>query len=125
MLLLALGACREKYAPPSPASYHVAQAAIRIGSSAETIWTARVSPDFFQETGVEPLIGRLFLPTEYGPTGDLAVVLSQPIWKRRFSADPSLIGQKIQIDGGDFTVIGVLPQSFTLPEGAELLVPQR
>jgi predicted permease len=72
----------------------------------------RVSADFFTVLGVKPLLGRTFLAEEEALGRNHEVVLSYGLWRRRYGADPSLIGKTIPIDGEAFTVVGVMPRDF-------------
>ena len=93
----------------------------------EMIEGARVTASFFSVLGVEPMLGRAFLPGEDRPDAEPTVILSHSLWQRRFGADPNIIGQRLILDGNGYTVLGVLPQSFQFaPMGkAELWVPLR
>lgn len=71
-----------------------------------------VLQDFFPTLGVEPMLGRQFVPEEAVKGGRHAVMLSYPFWQRQFNADPSIIGQTITLDKDARTVVGVLPPSF-------------
>jgi len=81
------------------------------------------SSNFFTLCGVQPFIGRAFLPGEDEPGHDGVVVLSQRLWERRFGSDPNLLGQTIHLDSKPYTVIGIMPRSFNFPMTAELWVP--
>lgn len=73
-----------------------------------------VSANFFKVLGVEPQIGRGFLPEEdQVPGRDAVVVLSYGIWQQQFSGDPAVLGRKIRIGGIEFTIVGVAPEHFT------------
>jgi predicted permease len=73
-----------------------------------------VSDNFFQALGVQPALGRAFLPEEGKVPGrDAVVVISDDFWQTQFAKDPSVIGRSIRIKGIDFTVVGVAPPSFT------------
>jgi len=73
-----------------------------------------VSDNFFQVLGVEPTLGRGFLGEEGAVSGRNPVaVLGYDFWRTEFSADPSLIGHTVRINGIDFTVVGVAPERFT------------
>ncbi len=72
----------------------------------------RVSANFFHTLGVAPAIGRDFTAAEDTPAGWQVVILSDGLWRRRFDADPAVIGRLITLNGGAFTVIGVMPASF-------------
>jgi len=75
-----------------------------------------VTADLFPLLGVQPMLGRTFLPDEDKPseTGRV-VVLSHALFQQRFGGDPSIINQRITLDGVSFTVIGVMPASFEFP----------
>jgi hypothetical protein len=75
--------------------------------------SARVGEEFFATLGVQAELGRVFAP------GDLrscpqCVVLSDPIWRNEFHADPSIVGKTIDLNGSPRTVIGVLPTGFRI-----------
>ncbi len=74
-----------------------------------------VSADFFAALGAKPLRGRLFLPSEEGPGHDV-VVLSAGLWRRRFAADPHLVGKTVELEGVPYTVVGILAPGFAHPE---------
>ena len=71
-----------------------------------------VADDFLQVLGVEPIVGRGFVPEEGLWEGRPAVVLSHGFWTRRFGADPSIVGQSITLNDVPREVVGVLPPSF-------------
>ncbi len=73
-----------------------------------------VSGNFFRVLDVEPTLGRGFRDDEdQAPGRDAVVVLSADFWKREFAGDPSVVGRTIRLNGKDFTVLGVLPETFT------------
>ncbi|MDC0667374.1 ABC transporter permease [Nannocystis radixulma] len=78
----------------------------------ERLFIQMLSHDFLPMLGVEPVLGRNFLPEEDAPGGARVIVLNHGFWTRRFAADPEIIGRKIRLDGGEWTVIGVLPAEF-------------
>jgi len=71
-----------------------------------------VSTDFFELLGTPPALGRGFLPGEETGGRNQVVVISDALWRRNFSADPSVVGRKITLDGVPHTVVGVLPSDF-------------
>ena len=90
-----------------------------VGFSAEPGATPRVrggvmvSGNYFQVLGVEPQLGRGFRETEdQVPGRDAVVVLGSDFWKHEFASDPSVVGRTIRLNGTDFTVIGVAPDTF-------------
>jgi putative ABC transport system permease protein len=81
-------------------------------SGVEQLDGVRVSDGFFRVMGMQPMLGRAFLPEEQlDGRGDVAV-LSYELWERSFGGDASILGRKIGISGKPYTVVGVLPQSF-------------
>ncbi len=85
---------------------------------AERVSGLRVTASFFDVLGIRPLMGRTFTPDEELPGKDHEVVLSYSLWQSHFNGDRSLIGKTTRIDGADFTVIGVMPETFTGSSGA-------
>ena len=71
--------------------------------------------DIFDVMGVEPLLGRLFNKQELAGNKQPSVVLSQAIWQQHYGGRPDIIGQSIQLNQRQFTVIGVLKQALELP----------
>jgi predicted permease len=76
-----------------------------------------VSWDLFPLLGVQPELGRGFLPEEE-KAGAHVVVLSHQLWQSRFGADRGIVGRQIRINGKAFTVAGVAPRGFQFPEDA-------
>ena len=72
--------------------------------------------------GVAPVIGRSFMPAEDAPGGEPVALLSYGLWTSRFGADPSVLGQRVLLDGRPYAVIGVLPASFRLFQTADVFV---
>jgi predicted permease len=76
----------------------------------------RVTGSFLRVLGVQPILGRGFLPQEEQPGQDQVVLLSYDLWEIRFGRDNDLVGRSITLDGNSYTVIGVLPQGFRSPD---------
>jgi putative ABC transport system permease protein len=84
----------------------------------------RASANLFQLLGVEPLLGRGFLPEDDRPGGGRVAVLSHGLWQRRFGADPKVVGRSLELNGQSYEVVGVMPQGFQfLSPEYELWVP--
>lgn len=66
--------------------------------------------------------GRAFLPEDARSASDRAVILTHSYWRRRFGADPSVVGRTLTADRGRVTVVGVLPPN-VLRYGADVLAP--
>jgi len=83
------------------------------GGEPEQIAGDLVSGNFFALLGVQPALGRAFLPEEDRVEGARPVtVLGDRLWKRRFASDPSIVGKTINLNGQGFTVVGVAPPGF-------------
>ncbi|HKS39965.1 MAG TPA: ABC transporter permease, partial [Blastocatellia bacterium] len=93
------------------------------GGEPEQISGARVSAGMFEILGVSPTLGRTFLTEEDHPNQDAVILLSDGLWRRRFAADPNIIGQTITTGSRPRTVIGVMPSGFKFPDVADLWVP--
>jgi len=73
-----------------------------------------VTGNLFQAMGVTPMLGRAFTAEEgQVPGRDAVVLLGHDFWKQEFGGDPEVIGRTIYLNGLDFTVIGVTPETFT------------
>jgi putative ABC transport system permease protein len=70
------------------------------------------SGNYFDVLGVQPALGRGFLPEEDSGQGSRVAVIGYGLWQRRFGADRSVLGQTITLSGRPFTVIGVAPPGF-------------
>ncbi|MCK5649722.1 MAG: ABC transporter permease, partial [Gemmatimonadetes bacterium] len=79
---------------------------------AERLVGKYVTPGFFGVLGVQPAIGRAFTPDEGSPGNDKVAIISDGVWRRRFGADPNLVGSSIIIDGTPHTLVGVMPPHF-------------
>jgi len=82
-----------------------------------------VSSGFFETLGVAPLLGRVFTPEEDQPGHANVVVLSYRFWQEHFGADPNLVGHNITMDGKNFLVAGVMPETFRFPEFGQIWTP--
>src|ERR1019366_8174923 len=79
----------------------------------EWIQAEIVSANFFELLGVRPILGRTFLKDEdQKPGGNPVLVISEGLWRRRFGADPSIIGRVVDLNRHGFTVVGVTPAEF-------------
>src|ERR1700722_228434 len=81
----------------------------------ELITGATVSAIFFHVLGVAPRLGREFLEGEERSGQDQVTMIADSLWRRRFQADPAIVGRNIMLNGRLFQVIGVLPPDFQLP----------
>ncbi|MCP3101865.1 ABC transporter permease [Myxococcus sp. K15C18031901] len=86
----------------------------------ERVRTGRVTPNFFATLGVSPARGRDFAEEDAQPgNASTVVVVSHGFWKSALGGAEDTLGRQVVLDGRDYTVIGVLPESFTFPGMAE------
>jgi MacB-like periplasmic core domain len=88
------------------------------GQLPERVRAAQCTWNLFPTLGVEPALGRGFTAEDDRPSANGTVILTWGVWKRRFGSDPAILGQTIHLNAQPYTVIGVMPQSFTFPEQA-------
>jgi putative ABC transport system permease protein len=86
---------------------------------ARHVQATAVSPDLFPMLGVQPLLGRGFLPDEDQPGNDRVVILSHAFWRDDLGGTPDAIGKTLVLDGRSHTIIGVMPPSFLFPAVTE------
>jgi len=81
---------------------------------------AKVSQQWFQVFGAEPIVGRTFLPEEDQNGAERTVVLSYAAWQRMFGGQHDVVDKKILLDDQSYRVIGVMRSDFAWPKGVEL-----
>jgi len=91
--------------------------------NAEQFAGARVTGDFFRVLQVPAHLGRLLGEEHTRAGNDQVVVLSHGLWTRRYGAEAGIVGRSILIDDQAHEVIGVMPQGFVYPEGADFWLP--
>jgi putative ABC transport system permease protein len=82
-----------------------------------------VTANFLDATGIKPIMGRNFLPEENQPGKDAVAIITHSLWQRRFGGDPNILNKTITINSITRTVIGVMPERFNFPKGAEVYAP--
>ena len=82
----------------------------------ERVESVSVTANLLQVLGVDPRLGRNFRPEEEQPSGKLVCILSDSLWRRKFGADPQILGKGITLDRNNYAVIGVMPGNFRFPD---------
>ena len=94
---------------------------------AEQLKAELLSSDYFSLLGVKPVLGRMFAPGEDEVGAAPIVLISAGLWKRKFGSSPDVLGRTITLDGGGFTIVGVIPADFDLStrsfRNSEIYVP--
>src|SRR5215813_8928794 len=94
-------------------SFHSTEMTVSDGNQAERVLGELVSGNFFSVLGVGPHLGRVFSDADdQAPGGNFVTVISNNYWRRRFGADPQVIGRKIIVNNYPFTIIGVAAPGF-------------
>ncbi|HJU45050.1 MAG TPA: ABC transporter permease [Vicinamibacterales bacterium] len=83
----------------------------------------RVEPGYFALLGSPPALGREFVEDEARPGRHHRVVIGHALWQRRFGGDPNIVGKTVRFDLEPYEVVGVAPEGFRIPDGAEVWAP--
>jgi len=84
------------------------------GDNPEQLPWGQVTAGFFRLFGAEVSVGRTFTADEDRPNGGKVVVLSHGFWRRRYGADPQILGKTLSLSGDSYVVVGVLAASFNI-----------
>jgi predicted permease len=96
------------------------------GPVPERISGAFVSPRFFSVLGAPAVLGRVFTAEEEEFGGPLAIVISDGFWRRRYSADPRVLGRTLRLEDQSYMVVGVMPPEFRYPSpSTEVWAPKQ
>lgn len=98
------------------------------GINAQRLNGAQFSHGMFSRVlGVEPALGRGFLPEDDVPDGPRVVLISDGFWRNAFGADPSIVNQTVRLNDVPFTVVGVMPPGFRPPSflGTDVWTPMQ
>ena len=95
------------------------------GDVAAYVTALRVSEDYFDTLGVQPLLGRGFSRIEDQPNGPDAVVINEDLWRRAYAGRSDGLGQTILLGGVPHTVVGVMPAAFHTNPDVEVWTPLR
>ena len=89
-------------------NYDVSAEGNQLPEKANAAW---VTANFFSTLGVQPAMGRSFSDSDDQPEADATAILSHSFWKRRYGADPNVVGRRVWLDAKPYTIIGVMPES--------------
>jgi putative ABC transport system permease protein len=97
---------------------------VRGDGPSEPVRLTQLNAGAMASLGVNPVIGRLFLPEEDRKGGDAhKALISHRLWQQRFSGAPDIVGQKLQTTINTFTIIGVMPPGLRFPENTDVWTP--
>ncbi|WP_415908784.1 ADOP family duplicated permease [Oleiharenicola sp. Vm1] len=103
----------KSFAAVAGASYEAVN--LLVDDEPQGLFAARVTDNFFALLGVQPALGRTFLPEETQPNAAKVVVLSDWFWRNRLGADPRVLERELKVNGHPHRIVGVLPRDFTPP----------
>ncbi len=83
----------------------------------------RVTSNLFSTLGVQPWLGRSFLPEEEQQGRDNVAILSYETWNSQFNADESIVGTTATLSGRSYLIAGIMPRGFGFPRGEDFWVP--
>src|SRR5262245_11486461 len=83
------------------------------GADPERVSTLIVSPGLFSALGIRPSLGRGFVAGDEQWGSHRVAILSEGLWRRRFGADPRIVGERLTVNGEPYVVAGVLPSTFS------------
>ncbi|HKQ04019.1 MAG TPA: ABC transporter permease [Blastocatellia bacterium] len=86
----------------------------------ERIGGVSTSASFFDVMGVSPMLGRAYTEDEDRPGANKVAVISYALWQSRFGGDKEICGRTMQLDGSNYTILGVMPQGFQFPRATDL-----
>ena len=106
-----LGQAREVFSGVIASQF--GSVALGVTGSTDWVWGQITTANFFDVLGVQPQLGRVFLPDEeVGKSGAAVAVISHGLWQRRFGGDPKVVGRMVEVSRHPFTIVGVAPASF-------------
>ena len=104
---------RETDVFDAQAMFNWANAGIDQDSTPTRVLIMNVTPSFFRVLGVSAALGRTFTEEEGEPGNERRVVLSDGLWRSAFGGDPQIIGRDVRLNGQPYTVVGVMPRTFS------------
>lgn len=94
------------------------------GGDPQEVPAGIVSAELFPLLGVQAAVGRLFNGTDEEAGGEAVVILSDGLWRRRFAANPAVLGSSVSLNDRAHRVVGVMPAGFSFPGRAEVWLPR-
>jgi putative ABC transport system permease protein len=114
---------RQSHSFESLSIFHTNDVTLTGAGDAAQVRAATVSSGFFPVLRAQTYLGRLYDAGEYLPGHDAVAVLNYRFWQNHFGSNPSAVGQRIQLDQREYTIIGVLPKAMQYPPGADFFLP--
>ena len=100
-----------------------ATATLTGGDRPERVEIARMTSGVFDMLETRPMLGRVFVPRDNQPDAPPTAVLGYSVWRDRYASDSAVLGRAIRLNGKQYTIVGVMPESFQFPDVARLWLP--
>lgn len=104
---------------------NVSRNLIADGAQPESVTIAEMSASGFRVTGAQALLGRTLLDSDERLDAPPVVVIGEQVWRRRFNADPALLGRTLQLGDRHHSVVGVMPEDFSFPVNHRYWIPRQ
>jgi hypothetical protein len=123
---LILACAQAPDTPPPPAgTFRVDTTSIEgAGAPATNVVRAAITPEFMAAVRQEPVLGRSFAADDY-ESGNHVAMISYDLWRSRFGAQPTIIGQTVTLDGETVVIVGIFPRGFAQPEDTNVWMPAK
>ena len=108
----------------SLAAYSYGASSISGGSEPARVIVSSVTSGFFPTLGAQPFRGRVFTQDEQRAHGTPAIIVSYSYWQRYLGSDANLSKFQLDLDGGSYPVVGVMPPGFNFPLGGDVWIPR-
>jgi len=100
-----------------------ATATLTGGDRPERIEIARMTSGVFDMLETRPMLGRIFVARDNQPDAAPTAVLGYSVWRDRYASDSTVLGRAIRLNGKQYTIVGVMPESFQFPDEARIWLP--
>lgn len=95
------------------------------GDYAQRFLEVSMTPNLMAATATQPVLGRIFTPDDVASNGDDGILISYMLWQTYYQGREDVVGELAQIGGQPARIIGVMPEGFRFPRGADLWSPMR
>jgi predicted permease len=102
------------------AEFSTGEMSLNQAAGAARVTVTEASSNFFRVLGVEPELGRTFMPDEDGRGTNGVAVIGHALWRQLFDGDPGVLGSTVRVNGVPLTVVGVAPPDVDYPERTSL-----
>lgn len=96
-------------------AFRTVRATVSNTESAELYMAAEIMPSLLTLTGEQPILGRIFEPSDADVDTEPVVLISYQLWQNYYAGDQGIVGRTARINGNFFTIIGVMPENFSFP----------